>query len=448
MMLSCIFVVTAQVTESGNGFLETFNYDPEMDFNDLLIDGVSEIGWLGEMDPTHEEYAEGAIVDGMLKITLQPEQEGSVGWGFTETMDLTDNPTLTFKYKFAEGTSWYFGAEDVTGGWFDTDDGSSFVFGTDELQEITIDLTTLVGEGGAEIDITQITGIWLLPAMDANAAAGDLYFDDVVLGDAELPTGDFTTGEVTESGNGFLETFNYDPEMDFNDLLIDGVSEIGWLGEMDPTHEEYAEGAIVDGMLKITLQPEQEGSVGWGFTETMDLTDNPTLTFKYKFAEGTSWYFGAEDVTGGWFDTDDGSSFVFGTDELQEITIDLTTLVGEGGAEIDITQITGIWLLPAMDANAAAGDLYFDDIVIGDAVLSTGINKVSVPSNLKIYPNPARTHINIGVDAASVAIFNSVGQKVLSTTNYVKETPINVEGLNPGIYFIKADRSTQKLIIR
>ena len=74
MMLSCILLVNAQVTESGNGFLETFNYDPEMDFNDLLIAGVSEIGWLGEMDPTNEEYAEGAIVDGMLKITLQPEQ--------------------------------------------------------------------------------------------------------------------------------------------------------------------------------------------------------------------------------------------------------------------------------------------------------------------------------------------------------------------------------------
>ncbi len=256
--------------------------------------------------------------------------------------------------------------------------------------------------------------------------------------------------QVTESGNGFLETFNYDPAMDFNDLLIDGVSEIGWLGEMDPSHDEYAEGAIVDGMLRITLQPEQEGSVGWGFTETMDLTDNPTLTFKYKFAEGTSWYFGAEDVTGGWFDTDDGSSFVFGTDDLQEITIDLTTLAGEGGAEIDITQITGVWLLPGMEADAAAGDLYFDDVVLGDAVLSTGIStkKVSLNNDLKIYPNPANTFIRIGVDAAAVSIFNTVGQEVLSISYYVKETPINVEELQSGIYFIKADHSTHKLIIR
>jgi nitrogen fixation protein FixH len=251
--------------------------------------------------------------------------------------------------------------------------------------------------------------------------------------------------QVTESGKGFKETFSYVADQDFNDLLIDGVSEIGWLGEMDSTNEEYAEGAIVDGMLKITLQPAQEGSVGWGFTETMDLTDNPTVTFKYKFPEGTVWYFGAEDITGGWFETDDASSFVFGTDDLQEATIDLTTLTGEG--EIDMTQISGIWILPT-NGGDAAGDLYFDDVVIGEASGSTGINKVSVPSNLKIYPNPARTHIRIGVDAASIAIFNSVGQKVLSTTNYVKETPINVEELNSGIYFIKADSNTQKLIIK
>ena len=256
--------------------------------------------------------------------------------------------------------------------------------------------------------------------------------------------------QVTESGNGFLETFNYDPEMDFNDLLIDGVSEIGWLGEMDPTNEEYAEGAIIDGMLKITLQPEQEGSVGWGFTETMDLTDNPTLTFKYKFAEGTAWYFGAEDVTGGWFDTDDGSSFVLGTDDLQEVTIDLTTLAGEEGAEIDITQITGIWLLPAIEAGAAAGDLYFDDVVLGDAVLSTGIStkKVSLNNDLKIYPNPANTFIRIGVDAAAVSIFNTVGKEVLSTTNYVKGTPINVANLGSGFYIIVADKGIQKFIIK
>jgi hypothetical protein len=52
------------------------------------------------------------------------------------------------------------------------------------------------------------------------------------------------------------------------------------------------------------------------------------------------------------------------------------------------------------------------------------------------------------VDAATVTIFNVAGKEVLTTTNYVKGTPINVEELNSGIYFIKADSSTQKLIIR
>jgi hypothetical protein len=250
--------------------------------------------------------------------------------------------------------------------------------------------------------------------------------------------------QVTESGNGFLEMFNYDPEMDFNDLLIEGVSEIGWLGEMDPTNDEYAEGAIVDGMLKITLQPDQEGSVGWGFKEPMDLTDNPTLTFKYKFAEGTIWYFGAEDTTDGWFDTEDASSFVFGTDELQEITIDLNTLSGE----IDITQITGVWLLPRIDPGAAAGDLYFDDVVIGDASLETAISNLSFQSDFMVYPNPATTDIRIDVDAEIVSIFNTAGQVVYSKKNYRKGASINIDELNSGLYFVKADENIQKLIVR
>ena len=107
-------------------------------------------------------------------------------------------------------------------------------------------------------------------------------------------------------------------------------------------------------------------------------------------------------------------------------------------------------MLPTMGADAAAGTLYVDDIVFGDAELLTGINtkKVSLDSNLKIYPNPATTHLSIGVDAASVSIYNTVGQEVYSTINYLKETPINVEELNSGMYIIRADNNTQKLIIR
>ena len=246
--------------------------------------------------------------------------------------------------------------------------------------------------------------------------------------------------QVTESGNGFKETFNYAADQDFNDLLIEGVSEIGWIDELD-----WAQGAIEEGMIKFTLQPGEEGSIGYGFSPSLDLSENSVVTFKYKFPEGTEWYFGAEDEEGNWAD-ESTTSLTLGTGDLQEITIDLTTLEGT----LDLTKINGVWMLPTMGADAAAGTLYVDDIVFGDAELSTGINtkKVSLDSNLKIYPNPARTHIRIGVDAATITIFNTVGQKVLSTTNYVKETPINVEELNSGIYFIKADSSTQKLIIR
>ena len=423
MMLSCIFVINAQVTESGNGFKETFSYAADMDFNDLFIEGVNEIGWIDELD-----WAQGAIEEGMIKFTLQPGEEGSIGWGFSPSFDLTGNSNVTFKYKFPEGTEWYFGAEDDAGNWAD-ESTTSLILGTGELQEVSIDLTTLEGT----LDLSTINGVWMLPTMGADAAAGTYYIDDVVIGDAML-------SGITESGNGFREFFDYAPDQDFNDLFIEGVNEIGWIDELD-----YAQGAIEDGMLKFTLEPGVEGSVGWGFSPAFDLTGNSNVTFKYKFPAGIEWYFGAEDDAGNWAD-ESSTSLTLGTDDLQEVTIDLTTLEGE----LDLTKINGVWMLPTMGADAAAGTLYFDDIVIGDAGLSSGINinKVSLDSNLKIYPNPARTHISIGVDAASVSIYNTVGQEVYSTINYLKETPINVEELNSGMYIIKADSSTQKLIIR
>jgi len=148
MMLSCIFVVDAQVTESGNGFKETFNYAADMIFNDLFIEGVNEIGWIDELD-----YAQAAIEGGVLKFTLEPGVEGSIGWGFSPSLDLTGNPNLTFKYKFPEGTEWYFGAEDEQAVWAD-ESSTSLILGTGDFQEITIDLTTLTSEDGT-LDMNQ-----------------------------------------------------------------------------------------------------------------------------------------------------------------------------------------------------------------------------------------------------------------------------------------------------
>ncbi|MBQ2187917.1 MAG: T9SS type A sorting domain-containing protein [Bacteroidales bacterium] len=65
--------------------------------------------------------------------------------------------------------------------------------------------------------------------------------------------------------------------------------------------------------------------------------------------------------------------------------------------------------------------------------------------NVSIYPNPAHDFVTIETPhTSSVQIFNAVGQLVLTT----EENVINVSELPKGIYFVRVDNVTKRLIIR
>lgn len=65
--------------------------------------------------------------------------------------------------------------------------------------------------------------------------------------------------------------------------------------------------------------------------------------------------------------------------------------------------------------------------------------------NVAIYPNPATDFIHVTTfNGALVQIFNAVGQLVLTS----EETDINMSGLPKGVYFVRVDNITNKLIIR
>ena len=79
-------------------------------------------------------------------------------------------------------------------------------------------------------------------------------------------------------------------------------------------------------------------------------------------------------------------------------------------------------------------------------------NDFDAISGLKIYPNPAKTLLNISSDsfeAKTVAIYNVLGKVVLSTN--VTNAPINVANLAKGIYVVKVTEegktATRKLVI-
>jgi hypothetical protein len=65
--------------------------------------------------------------------------------------------------------------------------------------------------------------------------------------------------------------------------------------------------------------------------------------------------------------------------------------------------------------------------------------------DLAIYPNPAHDFVTVGTPhTSSVQIFNAVGQLVLTT----EENVINVSELPQGIYFVRVDNITKRLIIK
>lgn len=91
-----------------------------------------------------------------------------------------------------------------------------------------------------------------------------------------------------------------------------------------------------------------------------------------------------------------------------------------------------------------------DDIKLVGTPVPLGVNGNNI-SGLKIYPNPAKTVLNITSDsfeAKQVVIYNVLGKVVLSTK--VTNTPVNVSALPAGVYIAKvteAGKSTTRKIV-
>lgn len=115
-----------------------------------------------------------------------------------------------------------------------------------------------------------------------------------------------------------------------------------------------------------------------------------------------------------------------------------------------------------------SGKLFFsnDNLIIKTSFESTEINipvsiisKITFKNSLAvedikqnreqiiIYPNPATNYFKISSKEAksTLNIYNSAGQLVLSKV-YKKDEEINLSNLLPGIYFVKVNGSTLKLI--
>ena len=240
--------------------------------------------------------------------------------------------------------------------------------------------------------------------------------------------------QITESGNGFKETFDYPDEATFDSVTYEDGLWVEW-----PENS-----SVQDGILSWDMGIEGEGSFGAEFEDSMNLTDIANLKFKYRFPIDAAVDIYLADADG--IESELSVTFVGGVDTLQEITLDLTAAQGlEGGAPADLSKLSAFFII---FWTPTASSLSLDDVMLGDAIVETGIRNYSLRYDLRIYPNPATTDFKIGVDAELVSIFNIAGQVVYRKNNYRKGTSINIDELNSGLYFVKANENIRKLIVR
>ena len=231
--------------------------------------------------------------------------------------------------------------------------------------------------------------------------------------------------QITESGNGFAETFSYDDGTVYEDVAYEGIG------------AEWPDGSVIeDGKLKWELGGEaEEGAIGlWELT--MDLTGNTDITFKYQFPVESEFGIWIEDSEGG-----GGEIFPedlkLGESELQDYIFDASAI-----EDVDLSKVVEIWIMSV----ASAGTFYLDSLVIGDGSL-TGISSKLFKSSLQVYPNPASEEFRIDADIKSLSVYNSIGQMLHSVENYQNGSSVDISELGKGLYIIKADDNNYKLMV-
>ena len=226
-----------------------------------------------------------------------------------------------------------------------------------------------------------------------------------------------------------METFDYPDGTVYDDVTYEGVY-IEWPAEVGAT--------ILYGVLGWAQEAEGEASFGGEFFEALDLTDYEELTFKYMFPVETEVVIYLADEDGGEAEIIP-TNLIMGATELQEVTLDLSD------AELDITKLIAFYIITW---TPTAGICALDDIFIGDASANDINDLDDKVIDLLIYPNPTSSEISVNVDAERVLIVNSIGQEVMNVENYTKGSAIDISNLKTGVYFVKVDNYTQRVLIQ
>lgn len=179
-------------------------------------------------------------------------------------------------------------------------------------------------------------------------------------------------------------------------------------------------------------------NVAYTFKRGYDINLNDTL---YNYSHFTAFIF-----------QDPRADYSFGSEEL------INNMNQGGFVDTDIRydlHAETSWMFgiygPSVMWHSTAG---FDYPYLGLYVSCNDCEWVGVEEmakeNLTVYPNPATNNINVSTGSDKqmlVELFNLVGQRVYSE-NVVNSTVINVSNLKAGVYLLKANNRTAKVIVK
>ena len=104
------------------------------------------------------------------------------------------------------------------------------------------------------------------------------------------------------------------------------------------------------------------------------------------------------------------------------------------------------------DVSVSSGSdcAWIDNVVLPASTIITDVETVVEKQNVTVYPNPANDVLNIelGDNQTDVMICNSLGQVMRRYENVSGDMQINVEDLNAGMYFVKANGKVTKIVKR
>ena len=254
--------------------------------------------------------------------------------------------------------------------------------------------------------------------------------------------------QLTETGKGFLMTFDFE-DGDATEVVEYEDVEIDWYEEDEVT----TTWTIEDGALHWVQETTDDFNwIGFGliFDPPIDLSENTNIAYKYMLApDGEDGTFFIE-----WFDVDDewGGEYFAADQEgyepgLEEWTLDdgmdITDL--EDSDDADPTQVMEVIFM--MEGETATLEIWIDDIVIGDAEITSSVRPMQNGELVSVYPNPSYGNVSVqfseNVRNSSIEVFNSIGQKVYQIRQAGNYRNVDLSDLASGIYFIKASADSQ-----